>query len=657
MTTRNNSLVVGVGNDYDNAIARTLGTGQTLVHQYLTSVGDTYWVQRRTSPTPVERHDRHHQRHGAHDRPIQLEHLRNSAATGPQTWNMSGTVSPAAGGSGTSLFIAGALLTTTADASGNFNFAGLPNGTYTVTPQKSGYTFSPPNRSVTINGADVTGVNFTAQALLPTTFNMSGTVSPAAGGSGTFPSLVIAGALLTTTADSSGNFNFAGVPNGTYTVTPSKSGYTFTPPNRSVTINGADVTGVNFTAQAVPTTFDVSGTVSPAAGGSGTSLVIGGALLTTTADGSGNFNFTGVPNGTYTVTPSKYGYAFTPPNRSVTINGANVTGVNFTAQAVPTSFSITGTITPASDSVGTRITLGEQGDVFVDSNGNYTLNGVPNGTFTVVPFKAGFTITPITPGGNVVTVNGANVTGVNFTMHSDRAVEWALRPGRRGRQHGHAAHRQGADVFRLVHHRRLRARVGSGHGPADPRAEPVLQPVLLGPLATGRRPHPGRGRLRPEHHRRGQRQHLRSGHACPGRRCRTWSYRRWYPTSTTLPDGRASITSGAQTCLTCLADVPEIFDPATNTFTKMTTARLAIPYYPFIFVLPDGKIVNAGANEDPAPTSTLDMTTKTWTTVDPNVKDGHSSAMYQPGKIIKSGTATDSGTSGIGRRNGVRAST
>ncbi len=78
---------------------------------------------------------------------------------------MSGTVSPAAGGSGTSLFIGGALLTTTADGSGNYNFTGLPNGTYTVTPSKSGYTFSPPNRSVTINGADVTGVNFTAQAV------------------------------------------------------------------------------------------------------------------------------------------------------------------------------------------------------------------------------------------------------------------------------------------------------------------------------------------------------------------------------------------------------------------------------------------------------------------------------------------------------------
>ena len=52
-TTRNNSWVFGVGNDYDNPIARTVGANQTLVHQYLTPTGDTYWVQRQNSATPV----------------------------------------------------------------------------------------------------------------------------------------------------------------------------------------------------------------------------------------------------------------------------------------------------------------------------------------------------------------------------------------------------------------------------------------------------------------------------------------------------------------------------------------------------------------------------------------------------------------------------
>ena len=32
--------------------------------------------------------------------------------------------------------------------------------------------------------------------------------------------------------------------------------------------------------------------------------------------------------------------------------------------------------------------------------------------------------------------------------------------------------------------------------------------------------------------------------------------------------------------------------------------------------------------------------------MDANVKDGHSAAMYLPGKILKSGTAADSGTAG-----------
>jgi len=50
-TTQNGSLVFGVGNDWDNGISRTVPSNQTMVHQYLATVGDTYWVQRMTSPT------------------------------------------------------------------------------------------------------------------------------------------------------------------------------------------------------------------------------------------------------------------------------------------------------------------------------------------------------------------------------------------------------------------------------------------------------------------------------------------------------------------------------------------------------------------------------------------------------------------------------
>src|SRR5258708_1084686 len=53
VTTRNNSWVFGVGNDFDSAIARTPGTGQSLVHQYLSPGGDTHWVQMQNTPTPL----------------------------------------------------------------------------------------------------------------------------------------------------------------------------------------------------------------------------------------------------------------------------------------------------------------------------------------------------------------------------------------------------------------------------------------------------------------------------------------------------------------------------------------------------------------------------------------------------------------------------
>src|SRR5262249_29499850 len=38
VTTRNNSLVFGVGNDFDQAVNRTLGPNQTMVNQYLATI-------------------------------------------------------------------------------------------------------------------------------------------------------------------------------------------------------------------------------------------------------------------------------------------------------------------------------------------------------------------------------------------------------------------------------------------------------------------------------------------------------------------------------------------------------------------------------------------------------------------------------------------
>src|SRR6185295_2521080 len=53
ITPRSNSWVFGAGNDWDQALARTLGANQSMVHQFLSGVGDTFWVQNTTNPTPA----------------------------------------------------------------------------------------------------------------------------------------------------------------------------------------------------------------------------------------------------------------------------------------------------------------------------------------------------------------------------------------------------------------------------------------------------------------------------------------------------------------------------------------------------------------------------------------------------------------------------
>lgn len=61
----------------------------------------------------------------------------------------------------------------------------------------------------------------------------------------------------------------------------------------------------------------------------------GTASGSVTADGSGNYSIQGLPNGGYTITPSLPGFTFSPTSQNETVNGANITGVNFTVATRP----------------------------------------------------------------------------------------------------------------------------------------------------------------------------------------------------------------------------------------------------------------------------------------------------------------------------------
>ncbi len=123
---------------------------------------------------------------------------------------------------------------------------------------------------------------------------------------------------------------------------------------------------------------------------------------------------------------------------------------------------------------------------------------------------------------------------------------------------------------------------------------------------------------------------------------------RWYPTLTKLPDGRMLAVSGSSDCPDCatpgaihngIVPAPEIFDPATNTWSTVTGANLRLPLYPNMYVLPDGRIFAATTAEEAIASRVLDLNARTWSVVDSAVREGGSSVMYLPGKILKTGKA------------------
>jgi beta-lactam-binding protein with PASTA domain len=102
----------------------------------------------------------------------------------------------------------------------------------------------------------------------PQTFTVSGQIVQLNGAGPLAGATVSLGSGLTATTDGSGNFTIAGVPSGSYTLTPSflfpqgsdpNDSVVFYPAVQSVSVSGSNVTGQNFTAQLG---YTVSGTFS-----------------------------------------------------------------------------------------------------------------------------------------------------------------------------------------------------------------------------------------------------------------------------------------------------------------------------------------------------------------------------------------------------------
>jgi hypothetical protein len=253
------------------------------------------------------------------------------------TFNISGTISGTAGATPVDLTGTTTAATIT-DGSGNYLFTGLVNGgSYTVTPVGTGFTYMPASQTVTISGANMT-LNFSAAIQVAPAFSISGTISPASNGGGLPATVVLSGPGSAATAtDSSGNYSFLGLAGGAYVVTPSNSGYSFSPPSQTVPLTDASATGINFTTSVAATSYSISGKITPSSTGAGSGATItlsGLASGSTTAASDGTYSFAGLQAGRYVVTPSAPGASFNSASSNVTIRTSNVSGVNFTASTI-----------------------------------------------------------------------------------------------------------------------------------------------------------------------------------------------------------------------------------------------------------------------------------------------------------------------------------
>jgi len=176
--------------------------------------------------------------------------------------------------------------------------------------------------------------------------------------------------------------------------------------------------GCSTSDDAVPataTTYGISGVVSGDIAAGVTINLTGATTVTATTAADGTYSFTGLTDGrTYTLTPILAGYTFTPGSTVVIFNGSDM-AADFVATATASSHTISGTVTYAGGA-GVKITFSRAGataaDVLTGTNGTYTSPSLPDGTYTVTPYRSGYSFTP--PNSLPITLSVANSAGNDF---------------------------------------------------------------------------------------------------------------------------------------------------------------------------------------------------------------------------------------------------
>ncbi len=295
----------------------------------------------------------------------------------------------------TLVYTDGNVKTVVADGSGNYSLPVAYNWSGTVTPAKSGFTFSPSSRSYSSLKTDQAAQNYTATA--------TGKVISGNTGTPNATLVYVDGVTKVSMSDGAGNYSIS-VPSGwSGTVTPSKAGFTFTPSSRSYSNVTSDQINQNYTAQA--TVYKISGN----AGASGVTLsYTDGTPKTATSLADGSYELFVSANWSGIVTPSKTSFNFSPASRTYANVNSNIFSQNYTPTAI--TFTISGNV--GAPGATLKYLDGTNKQVTADASGNYSLTVSYNWSGDVTPTKTAFAFTPVKRTySNVL----ANFAGQNYT--------------------------------------------------------------------------------------------------------------------------------------------------------------------------------------------------------------------------------------------------
>jgi hypothetical protein len=201
-----------------------------------------------------------------------------------------------------------------------------------------------------------------------------------------------------------GAYSFTGVAAGAYTVTIAgfDANATFSSTSKAVTITAnAQVATVNFAGSWVRTSAVLGSVAAGGAGLTGVNVSIGSS--STITDANGQYSFSGLRAGTYTVTLSGFNaqqYAFATSTQNVTVGVGESKVVSFAGQLLATS-TISGTLfidgndnddmdagEPAIAKAGITVALetavGDSIYTTTDANGMYSFPDLAEGTYKVV---------------------------------------------------------------------------------------------------------------------------------------------------------------------------------------------------------------------------------------------------------------------------------